>query len=405
MPIKKSVCRIIYYLIVPNTGFNFKFVSVNFSKLDWVIFFKSPKSQDMNIEKILTLFVVLSGIAVLPSFSQVDSVSNRYAVSDTLDEDLKLFESDDLLEISLMFDITHYRRNRDDTEYLPATLIYHTSATDSMVRQLKVRCRGISRRSICSFPPLMLNFQQKDSFEGEFSKVDKIKMVTHCSAGGEDNLLKEYLAYKLYNALTENSFRVRLLRVNYINTFKESKPVSSFAFVIEPKESLCKRLDAIEAKSMMNITQKDIRPEVMDRLAIFEYMIGNTDWTVPVFHNNVVILSQSNTQGLEPGIAVAYDFDYSGLVNASYAVPADQLKLKSVLERRYLGICRSEETFTVALKEFTDKREDFYRLIDDFPYLNPKVKKQMILYLDSFYSGFDKRNSIVYTLLRDCIKF
>jgi hypothetical protein len=196
-----------------------------------------------------------------------------------------------------------------------------------------------------------------------------------------------------------------LLRVNYINTFKDSKPISTFAFVIEPKESLCKRLDAVEARTTMNITQKHIRPEVMDRMAIFQYMIGNTDWTVPIFHNNVLIISQSNLQGPVSGIAIPYDFDYSGLVNASYAVPADQLNLSSVLERRYLGICRSEETFINDLKEFADKKEDFYRVINEFQYLSPPKKKQMISYLEGFYSGFDKRNSIVRTLLNECVDF
>jgi hypothetical protein len=359
----------------------------------------------MNIKRIFPLIVVLSGIAALPSFSQEDWASNQYAVSDTIDEDIKLFESDELLEISLKFDITHYRRNKDDKEYLPAILIYHTSPTDSIVKKLRVKCRGITRLSICSFPPLMLNFHMNDSVDGQFSQVDKIKMVTHCSTGGEDYLLKEYLIYKLYNVLTDYSFRVRLLRVNYINTFKESKPIRTFAFVIEPKENLCKRLNAIEVETTMNITQKHIRQDVMDRMAIFQYMIGNTDWTVPIFHNNVLIMSQSNLQGLEPGIAVAYDFDYSGLVNASYAVPAEQLKLNSVLERRYLGICRSEETFIDDLKEFADKKEDFYRVINEFQYLSPKIKKQMISYLDGFYKGFDKRNSVVNKLLNECVSF
>ncbi len=70
----------------------------------------------------------------------------------------------------------------------------------------------------------MLNFKKQDSVGGEFSKIDKIKLVTHCSAGGEEYLLKEFLIYKMYNVLTEYGFKVRLLRVNYINTFKESKP-------------------------------------------------------------------------------------------------------------------------------------------------------------------------------------
>jgi hypothetical protein len=249
----------------------------------------------------------------------------------------------------------------------------------------------------------MLNFHKEDSAGKEFSRVDKIKMVTHCTAGGEEYLLKEFLVYKLFNVLTEYSFRVRLLRVNYINTFKESKPIREFAFVIEPKETLGRRLNAVEIKTT-NITQKHIRPELMDRMAIFNYMIGNTDWSVPILHN-VLVMSQGNIKGLEAGIIFPYDFDYAGLVNTDYAIPFDGLGLESVLERRYLGVCRSEGTFINALKEFSDKKEDLYKVINDFQYLNPKIKKQMISYLDGFYSGFDKRNSIVYKLRSECLNF
>jgi len=350
------------------------------------------------------ILIILSGITVLKTFGQIDSINYDYAVSDTLEEDIKLFDSDELLEISLKFDITTYRRKKNDQEYLDATLIYHLSPNDSIVKALRVRPRGIMRLSVCDFPPLMLNFHKEDSTGKEFSRVDKIKMVTHCSAGGEEYLLKEFLAYKLYNVLTDYSFRARLLRVNYINTAKASKPIREFAFVIEPEEILGKRLGAVEVKSP-NITQKHIRPEIMDRLAIFNYMIGNTDWTVPVFHNNVLVMSQAKFQGSESGIAIAYDFDYAGLVNTNYAVPADALGLKSVLERRYLGMCRSEETFINALKEFSDKKEELYKVINDFQYLNPKVKKQMITYLEGFYSGFDKRNSIVFKLRSECLNF
>ena len=132
------------------------------------------------MKKIFSIIVILSWISTLPSFSQLDSVNYLYAVSDTLEENIKLFESNELLEISLKFDITHYRRNKDDTEYLPAVLTYHTSPTDSIVKTLRLKSRGISRLSICSFPPLMLNFQKQDAVEGEFSKVDKIFWYECC---------------------------------------------------------------------------------------------------------------------------------------------------------------------------------------------------------------------------------
>ncbi len=355
------------------------------------------------MKKAILLSILLSVISTITSFGQLDSLNMKYAVSDTVRDDIILFDRDDLMEISLRFDITHYRRKKDESQYFDATLIYHTSPSDSIVKTLKLRPRGISRLSICDFPPIMLNFKKQDSVGGEFSKIDKIKMVTHCSAGGEDYLLKEFLVYKIYNVLTEYSFRVRLVRVNYINTFKESKPIREFAFLIEPVKSLEKRTNSKEIDSA-HVTQKHIRRQVMDRMAIFNYMIGNTDWSVPIRHNTLTI-AQGQYGGLESGIIIPYDFDYSGLVNTDYAIPFEGLGLESVRERKYLGVCRSESEFLEALAEFRDKKEEIYKVINEFEYLDAKNKKEMINYLEGFYKGFDKRNSIVFQLLKDCLEF
>ncbi|HOB84117.1 MAG TPA: hypothetical protein PKX27_13940 [Bacteroidales bacterium] len=355
------------------------------------------------MKKAILLSFLLSVISTITSFGQLDSLNMKYAVSDTVRDDIILFDRDDLMEISLRFDITHYRRKKDESQYFDATLIYHTSPSDSIVKTLKLRPRGISRLSICDFPPIMLNFKKQDSVGGEFSKIDKIKMVTHCSAGGEDYLLKEFLVYKMFNVLTEYSFRVRLVRVNYINTFKESKPIREFAFLIEPVKSLEKRTNSKEIDSA-HVTQKHIRRQVMDRMAIFNYMIGNTDWSVPIRHNTLTI-AQGQYGGLESGIIIPYDFDYSGLVNTDYAIPFEGLGLESVRERKYLGVCRSESEFLEALAEFRDKKEEIYKVINDFEYLDARNKKEMINYLEGFYKSFDKRNSIVFQLLKDCLEF
>ncbi len=354
------------------------------------------------MKKILPLLILLCLIGIINGFSQPDSLKMKYAVADTIGDDIILFDSDELMEISLKFDITQYRRKKNDTEYLDATLIYHTSPGDSIVKSLKVKPRGISRLAICDFPPIMLNFKKQDSVPGEFSKTDKIKMVTHCSAGGEDYLLREFLVYKIYNILTEYSFRVRLLRVNYINTSKPTKPIQEFAFLIEPVESLGRRTNSGEVETA-HVTQRHIRKDIMDRMAIFNYMIGNTDWSVPIRHNTLTI-AQGNYGGLESGIIIPFDFDYSGLVNTDYAIPFEGLGIETVRERRYLGVCRTEEEYTEALVQFTEKKEEIYKVINDFPYLSTRSKKDMINYLEGFYKAFDKRNSIVYMLLKDCIE-
>ena len=354
------------------------------------------------MKKLVCILLPLTGFLVTPAFCQKDTVDIIYEVKDTLNKNIRLFESDDLLEFSLRFDITAYKRSKSGKEEIPALLTYHISETDSINKDLKIRARGIMRKDYCDFPPIRLNFKKKEPPEDEFSNIDKVKLVTHCKIGNEEYVLKEYLIYKLYNVLTEFSYRVRLARINYINTARESKPIKQFGFLIEPTEVLCKRTNSVEV-SVMNLGQKNMKPDMMNRVAIFNYMIGNCDWDV-VAHHNVVILAQGKSERPDLGVILTYDFDYAGLVNANYAASPEVLPIKSVLERYYLGICRTEGEYVAALKEFADKKEEFYRVIREFPYLKDRTKKTMTDYLDGFFNDMDKRNVLPGKFMSQCLQ-
>lgn len=350
------------------------------------------------MKKIGCFCFLLAVLAIAPVMAQEDP-SEPYAVSDTL-EDFGLFTRDDIFEISLRFDVTQYTRKKPKEEYLDAVLTYHISKDDSINRDIRLKTRGEFRNGYCNFPPLMLNFKKSDFELEDLKKIEKMKLVTHCQSGNEDILFKEYLIYKLFNVLTDSSFRVRMVKINYINTFKQTKTVSSYAFFIEPLDLLAVRMNSVPVE-LTTLNQSNMDLEMMDRMAIFNYMIGNTDWSVPNQHNCKILVSR------EPGKAdlgqiVPYDFDYSGLVDASYAIPHESLGIETVRERLYLGLCRTDEQFLKALSEFSEKKQEFYDVIRNFPYLTEKEKKGMIMYLDQFYSGFDKRNSILYYLKREC---
>jgi hypothetical protein len=333
---------------------------------------------------------------------QNDSIYNPYEVNDTLHDDFLLFNSDKILELSLRFDITQFKKKKFTEEYQKAILTYHLSDKDSINKEIKLKSRGLTRREICSFPPIKLNFNNSDSDNKDLKKFNNVKMVTHCNAGREDYLLKEYLIYKLYNILTDYSFKVRLLKIKYIDTHKSGKPINTFAFLIEPLKFLCERTNSVEIESR-NLSLNNIVPEMMDRMAIFNYMVGNTDWSVPNQHN-CEILFQPKSERPDLGLIIPYDFDYSGLINADYAIPHESLPIEKVTERIYLGKCRDEKVYLKELKEFQDKKEDFYQLINEFEYLDSKKKKVMINYLDGFFNQFDKNNSIIYSLREHCVK-
>lgn len=339
----------------------------------------------------------------LPGFGQEDTADSLYAITDTLDQDFGLFTNTDVLNLALWFDITAYTRKKPKEEYMDAIMTYYRNDHDSINKAIRLKSRGAFRNGYCEFPPLAFNFKKTEFDLDDLRKLEKVKVVTHCRSGNESYLFREYLLYKLYNALTENSFRVRLLSITYHNTFKEKKPIQTYAFFIEPVYLLAERLDASPVESV-TLTQQNILPEMIDRCAIFNFMIGNTDWSVPGQHN-CKVLAMHKTDQPELGMIVPYDFDYSGMVNADYAVPAEVLGIESVRERIYMGRCRTQEEFLKALEEFTEKKDDFYRIIQEFDLIDERSKKDMIRYLDEFYGKFDNRNTIVYELLHGCKEY
>jgi hypothetical protein len=356
------------------------------------------------MKKIILISVFLSAFLIRPVFSQVDTMEAKYAVADTHNVKVTLFDTDDVFDITLKFDVAAYKRAKSDTAYFDAILTYFNNKTDSVTKNIKVRARGNIRRTIiCDFPPLLLNFKMKDQGGAEFSGINKLKIVPYCRIGYEDYILREYLVYKLYNVLTDYSLRVRLFRITYINTVKDRKPVTQYGFAIEPLSLFEKRTRTKELTNT-GITQRSIKSEMLDRMAIFNFMIGNTDWSVPARHN-VLLLTQADNPATSNNLSVPYDFDYAGLVNTDYAVPFETLPIKTVRDRLYIAVCRSEDTFKNELTEFTEKKAEFYRIVNDFPYLSARSKKDISSYLDDFYFGINKRNSLVNKLLSDCIWF
>jgi hypothetical protein len=256
------------------------------------------------------------------------------------------------------------------------------------------------------FAPIELNFKKADFGYSDLNRISKLKLVPQCSSGmdKEDYVLREYLAYKLFNVMTDTSLRVRLLKVSYIDSEKKRKPVIQYGFFIEPVEILAARTNCTQVKAL-NLNQKSIVPKIMDRLALFNFMIGNYDWSVPGLHNVLVIKSMNfDPYGL--GIAIPHDFDWTGLVNASYAIPAETIGTDNVRERVFVGICRSKETYNKELDIFLEKKEAFYKVINECPYITQKVKKDITGYLDGFFDQLvGKRNNILYNLTNTCKKF
>ena len=335
---------------------------------------------------------------------QNDSTGIKTVKSDTTHKRFGLFDSDELIEITLRFDLSTYWRTKPKTDYLKANITFHLNETDSISKDIRLRTRGEFRNMYCNYAPIELNFRKVDFGYKDLNRIGKIKLVPECEPGGAGRtyVLREYLIYKMFNVLTDTSFKVRLLTINYVDTEKSRKPITQFGFFIEPLDFLTARTNSAPVKSL-GLTQKNILPYIMDRLAIFNYMVGNYDYSIPGQHNVKVIKPMVlDPEGL--AIAVPYDFDWTGFVNANYAIPAENVGTETIRERLFVGICRPREIYIKDLEIFKQKKDEFYRIIDEFPYLNKREKRDMTLYLDEFYNGLSGKSSIIDIFLNNCKK-
>ena len=281
----------------------------------------------------------------------------------------------------------------------------HFSETDTINRKIVIKYRGISRYDICGFPPMQINF--KKPLYSDSGKIKKLKLVTHCNAGGmtDEYVIREYLVYKLFNVLTDTSFRARLLKVDYIDSQGKKKTISKYGIFLEPIDLLAKRTNSTVVKTVA-LNQKHIIPFTMDRLVIFNYMVTCWDWSIAGQHNVAVIKSLSKDAG-DLGIAIPYDFDLTGVVNAEYAIPPPDLGIETVRDPYFRGPCRTRETYREDLKVFADSKEKLYSVVNEFPHLNLRSKKDITNFLDQFFDQLEKPknlDNLVDIFLSNCKK-
>ena len=305
-----------------------------------------------------------------------------FILSTTLGQSSNLFDADEVIALNLRGDLkTVFKDRGDDPQYHSATLQYKADLNTINI-PIKIKTRGHFRKisSNCKYPPIFLNFKKssipKSSvFEGQ----DKVKLVTPCR--GEKYVVNEYLVYKLYNLITPRSFKVRLVKVIFQDTVKNKSSIPYYGILMEEEKQMAKRNQSSSLEKI-GLRPEGTQKEDFLKMAVFEYMIGNTDWSVQ-FQQNIKLIT---TDSSSLPIAIPYDFDHAGIVRAPYAEPPPELLLNSTLQRRYRGYCIPEmNQFTAVFETFNQLKDDFYALYDGNPLLSSSYQKQTLKFLDQFY--------------------
>ena len=242
-----------------------------------------------------------------------------------------LFESEEILELTLQCDLKSVFKDRgEDSQYHEATIHYKDNR-DTFDIPIKVKTRGHFRkmRTNCHYPPLYLNFAKSLTPENSiFQGQDKIKLVTPCR--GDQFVVHEYLVYKLYNLVTSKSFKASLIKVIYHDNVKNKSSDPYFGILLEDEDQMAERNMSFTVEIKKLMPQKTIKKDFLN-MAVFQYMIGNTDWSVQ-YQQNIVLITDDSTH---TSSTVPYDFDHAGIVRAPYANPAPELNMQSTHQRRY----------------------------------------------------------------------
>ena len=319
-----------------------------------------------------------------------------------------LFADDSLLQVTIEAPLTTLMRDRPKDGYLDGEFRFIGDDGAEHTLDLKIRTRGKYRwkKTHCDFAPIRLNFRQTQVVDTEFEGQDKLKLVTHCQnkkSYFEQLLLREFLAYRFLNVLTDKSFGVRLLQINYVDT-EGAEPMTRLGFVIEDDDDVGARNGMYSIKTG-NLSGDNLDPAQQNLVNVFQYLIGNTEFSQfraepdEYCCHNIDLMSAAKDVPYTP---LAYDFDFSGIVNAPYAAPNPRFKHEDVRHRLYLGQCKNNELLPGTFQQFIDKKAAIYGIVNELEWLSSRSRKDVTRYLDGFYDHISQPKSVEARFIKKC---
>ena len=330
----------------------------------------------------------------------------EYAEKAAAAEQALLFRFHEPIRMTLRTDIRWLRDERNDSIEVEGTLTFVDLDGSEVTRPVDTRTRGNFRRNKknCNFPPLRLDFPTRQMEGTVFDGQDKLKLVTPCQDGRDryqNYVFDEYLAYRTLNLLTERSFRVRLVEITYEDVNGGYDARTKYGFLIEDEDVMAERNHArLQEIEQFHPARADAEYAVL--IAMFNYMIANTDWS-PVFFHNVKLIRDQDARYL----TVPYDFDFSGAVNARYATVDPSLSIRRVTQRLYRGFCREELDHRTAVSTFEEKREEIRALYTDFGAMDleqytAEDAEKALDFLEDFWKVVDEPDEFEDEILDDC---
>lgn len=340
----------------------------------------------------LAPWLALAGVALLAPALAAQEVKKDTVLP-------PLFASVKPLDVTFTANLRRLRSDKDtNAPWRTATLSYAGDA-GPVVIPARAKTRGIWRLAHCAFPPLRLDFPAKEAKSTLFAHLGKPKLVNYCrdDDAGNQYILQELQLYRVYQLLTPVSYRTRLLRMAYVDSAKGDTVTRRYAFIAEDPEGLAKRLGGLVVKTK-GATADDLAPEPLAVAYVFQYMIGNTDFSFSARHN-LEFVSKDGT--IYP---IIFDYDQAGVINTAYSTPDPSLGLRRVTERLYRGLCVPPDTMKAVIADLKAKRNDVEAIYRDD--ISKLMGGMMIAsatrYLNQFYSDIENPRNVQRDIIDRC---
>lgn len=304
-----------------------------------------------------------------------------------------ILQTDSLLNVRMTTDLKELVKNKFKEIEQPAKLELMYGDGTTKTYDVTITPRGNRRKDVCTLPPIHVRFP-KDEF-----RHSKIKWVLPCGAAAinDQNLIEEFLCYRIFEHFSEASFKSALMRIEFVDLGRKEKSYTRYAFAIEDVDEMAERVGGYEYQPNA-ISEQALDTDQLALFTMFQYMIANTDWGIVNLHN-LKTITDTVKRVLLP---VPYDFDYSGFVDAAYAVPNEFCPIEDVIERYNWGKCLPEESVENARVIMLSKRDEIQEMITTSPYLEERYAKQLSGYLDPFFEDLEDPKRINHIFCVNC---
>lgn len=313
-----------------------------------------------------------------------------------------MFASETPLAVTFTTNVKQLRGDKSaKAPWRAATLSYVASDAKPVMVPVRARTRGIWRLQHCEYPPVRLHVGGKEAKGTLLHGLGRPKLVNYCRDTDlyEQYIVQELQLYRIYRLLTPVSHRVRLLKVAYTDSANGRTVTRRHAFLVEDADQVAARAGGriIESKGA---GPNDLDPAQTAIAFVFAYMIGNTDFSFASLHNTEIVALVDGTI-----LPIAYDFDFAGAVNATYATAEPQMGIARVRDRRFRGFCAFAGEYPRALALFKQRKAAIYALYRDEigSLLPPKVVAETLAYFDDFYATIDNLKVAERDMLSSCL--